>query len=235
MKRSLAAAILLWLSAGSAAPALTQPQTQSPANQQEQSAPTPDLNAILLQVQQATSSASVDIGKLRIEKWKADSDQKQQSQQVAESLQKNIANAVPGMVSAVQASRGSVLTSFKLYHNLNVVYENLIYLADVTGSLGKREEFEPLAADIAALESARKNLSLYIELAAVKMENANRQPGSGTIPMQARQSQGTAVPGKKVIVIDEDGPAPKKTAKPTKKKASPPPTSTPAQSAGSPH
>lgn len=235
MKRSLAAAVLLLLSAGPAAPAQTQaqPQSQSPANQGEQSAPTPDLNTILLNVQKATSSASVDIGKLRIEKWKADSDQKQQSQQVAESLQKNIANAIPGMVSAVQASRGSILTSFKLYHNLNVVYENLIYLADVTGSLGKREEFEPLSADIAALESARKELSIYIEQAAVRIETANRQP-SGTVPMQARQGQGTPVPGKK-IVIDEDSPAPKKTAKPTKKKTSPAPTPTPAQSAGSPH
>ena len=76
-----------------------------PANQRVQVAPpTANLNAILLQIQQATSSANVNIGKLRIEKWKTDSQQKQQMQQVADSLQKNITNAVPGLISDVQTS-----------------------------------------------------------------------------------------------------------------------------------
>src|SRR6476646_9200606 len=139
MKSVLAAGVLFLLTAGSAAPAQTPIPTQPPTN--PQIAQTLDLNAILSQIQQATSSA----------------------------------NAVPGMISAVQTNKGSVTTSFKLYHNLNVVYENLIYLADVTGSLGKREEFEPLNSDIVALEAARKNLSAYIEDAAVKREAANRQ------------------------------------------------------------
>jgi hypothetical protein len=229
MKSVLAAGVLFLLTAGRAAPAQTPIPTQPPAN--PQIAQTLDLNAILLQIQQATSSANANIGHLRIEKWKADVDQKRQTQQVAESLQKNITGAVPGMISAVQTNKGSVLSSFKLYHNLNVVYENLIYLADVTGSLGKREEFEPLNSDIVALETARKNLSAYIEDAALKMEAANRQAAAGSVPLQARQGSGTPVPGKKVV-IDDEAPAPKKPAKPTKKKTSSPasasPTPTPA-------
>jgi hypothetical protein len=230
MKIVHAAGIVLLLAAGPAALAQNQIPAQAPASQGNQGAPALDLNAIVLQIQQATSSTSVNIGRLRIEKWKADPEQKRQSQQVADSLQKNIANAIPGMVTAVQASKGSVLTSFKLYHNLNVVYENLIYLADVTGSLGKREEFDPLNENIAALETARKSLSAYIEDAAIKMEAANRQP-TGTIPLQARQGPGSPVPGKKVVIDDQE-PAPKKTAKPTKKKTSPPSaTPTPSPSA----
>ena len=158
---------------------------QTAANQRVQVAPpTANLNAILMQVQQATSSASVNIGKLRIEKWKTDAEQKQQLQQVAESLQKNIANAVPGLVTDVQSSQGSVLTSFKLYHNLNVLYEFLSSLADAAGSLGKKDEYEPLAADATALDTVRQNLSIYIEQAAVRLETANRPPA---VPMQARQ------------------------------------------------
>ena len=229
MKIVFAAGFLFLLAAGRAAPAQTQTPTQQSTS--PQTVQTLDLNTILSQIQQVTSAVGANIGHLRIEKWKADVDQKRQSQQVAESLQKNIANAVPGMISAVQASKGSVLTSFKLYHNLNVVYENLIYLADVTGSLGKREEFEPLNSDIVALEAARKNLSAYIEDAAIKMEAANRQAATGTVPLQARQGPGTPVPGKKVV-IDDDESAPKKPAKPTKKKTSTPakasPTPTPA-------
>jgi hypothetical protein len=231
MKTALAAIIVLLFCAGPGA--MAQPQTQAALNPQNQAAPqTSELNAIVLQIQQATSSASVDIGKLRIEKWKTDSGQRQQLQQVADSLQKNIANAVPGLVNDVQSSRGGVLASFKLYHNLNVLYEFLSSLADAAGGLGKREEYEPLATDAAALDTARQNLSTYIEQAALKLETANRA-AAATAPVQV-------VPGKKVVVIDDTDPPPpaKKHAKPTKKKASNPPAATapaPTQSAVTPH
>ena len=237
MKTALPAIIVLLFFAGSGA--MAQPHAQAPPNPQNQAAPQgPDLNAIVLQVQQATSSASIDIGKLRIEKWKTDSGQRQQLQQVADSLQKNIANAVPGLVNDVQSSHGGVLASFKLYHNLNVLYEFLSSLADAAGGLGRKEEYEPLATDAAALDTARQNLSIYIEQAAVKLETANRPP-AGTTPVQAHP--GTVVPGKKVVVIDDTDPPPpaKKHAKPTKKKASNPPAETtpapPTQSAVTPH
>ena len=224
---------------------------QAPAepssDQHTQAEPAPaNLAEILAHIQESTNSASVNIGKLRIEKWKTDSEQKQQLQQIAGSLRKNIAGAVPGLINDVQNSRGSVAASFKLYHNLNVVYENLSYLADVAGGLGKKEEFEPLAADAAALEAARTHLSEYIEQSAVKMEAANR---AATVPTpQGRQNAVQVVPGQKVVVINEDDPAQKaKPAKPaaksTKKKTSnvdtkkvsTPATPTPAPPTTSPH
>lgn len=229
MKTATAAIILFLFYAGTGMLA----QTQAPANPQLQAAPkAADLNAVVSEIQQATSSATVNIGKLRIERWKTDSGQKQQLQQVADSLQKNIANAVPGLVNDVQSSHGGVVASFKLYHNLNVLYEFLSSLADAAGGLGKREEYEPLATDAAALDTARQNLSVYIEQAAVKLETMNRPP-TGTIPVQAGQN--ALVPGKKVVVIDDTEPQPKKRPKSTKKKPSTPPSPTPTQSAASPH
>ncbi|HXA85093.1 MAG TPA: hypothetical protein VNZ47_08465 [Candidatus Dormibacteraeota bacterium] len=190
-----------------------------------------DLNTILLQLQQATNSASVNIGKLRIEKWKTDSQQRQQMQQVANSLQKNIANAVPGLISDVQSSRGGVLASFKLYHNVNVVYEFLSSMAEAAGAFGRKEEYQPLEGDAAALDTARQNLSIYIEQAAQKLETANRSAGGSN----GVQAPGTVVPGRKVVVIDEqDKPTPKR-AKPTKKKSSTPPPQAPAQASSTPH
>ena len=237
MKTALAAIIILLFCAGSGAMAQTQTQA-SPNPQNRPAAQAPDLNAIVLQVQQATSSASMNIGKLRIEKWKTDSGQKQQLQQIADSLQKNIANAMPGLINDVSGSKGSALASFKLYHNLNVLYEFLSGLADAAGSLGKREEYEPLAADAAAIDTARQNLSSYIEQTMGKLESANH-PLAGTTPAQSHQA-GTVVPGRKVVVIDDTDPAPpKKRAKPTKKKASTPPaapaSAPPTQSAVTPH
>ena len=68
MKTALAAGIVVLLSAWHGP--MAQAQTQTAANQRVQVAPpTASLNTILTQVQQSTSSASVDIGKLRVERW----------------------------------------------------------------------------------------------------------------------------------------------------------------------
>ena len=233
MKTAFTALIVFLLCAGYGANAQAQPQPAAPQRMQTASPVPANINTILTAVQQATNSASVDIGKLRVERWKTDPDQKQQLQHIGDSLQKSIANAVPALVADVQSSRGGVSASFKLYHNLNVIYENLNYLADVAGGLGKKEEFEPLSADCAALETARQNLSIYITESAGRLEAANRQPPANAAapPIQ--------VPGKKVVIInDEDQPS-KKAAKPTKKKTSPPAASAtpamPAQAASAPH
>ena len=193
-----------------------------------------DLNALLQQIQQAVSSANLDIAKLRIEKWKTDSEQKKQMQQVADSLQKNISNAVPGLISEVQNSRGGVVASFKLYHNVNVLYEFLSALADATGSFGKRDEYEPLAADAVALDNARQNLSTYIEQAAVRLETTAAQANAAAT--QGRQN--TVAAGKKVVVENEDQPAPKPrkpSSKSTKKKTSSPSATPSTQSSAAPH
>ncbi|HXO38689.1 MAG TPA: hypothetical protein VN872_08620 [Candidatus Acidoferrum sp.] len=229
MKTAIAVMFVLMLSAGFGAMAQQAPMPP-------QGAPQPgDLNTILLQIQQATNSASVNIGKLRIEKWKTDSQQKQQMQQVANSLQKNIANAVPGLINDVQSSRGGVLASFKLYHNVNVVYEFLTSMAEAAGAFGKKDEYQPLEGDAAALDTVRQNLSIYIEQAAGKLETANR----GSNAVQARQGQATVVPGKKVVVIDDtDVPAPKHPKKAKKKTSTPPAQASPqapAQASSSPH
>src|SRR5205807_4842277 len=142
-----------------------------------------------------------DIGKLRIEKWKTDSSQKQQMQQVADSLQRNITSAVPGLISDVRNSQGSVSKTFKLYHNINVVYEFLSSLAEAAGAFGKKEEYEPLAGDASALDDARQKLSAYIEQVAANLESS---------PKSASGSQSAASgSGPKKIIVDDGNPAPK--------------------------
>ncbi len=194
-----------------AALCVAQPQA-APQQRIQVTPPNANLNAILQQIQQTTSSASTDIGKLRIEKWKTDADQKQQLLQVAQSLQKNIANAVPGLITDVQTSKGGVVASFKLYHNLNVLYEFLSSLADAAGSLGKKDEYEPLTNDANSLDSERQNLSTYIEQAATRLETT-------LLAAQAKLAAPAPTPSK-VVVIDENAAPAKKTTKPRKKKSS---------------
>ncbi len=88
MKTALATGIVFLFCAGYV-PAL---QSQTAAPKEMQSAqPAANLNAVLVQIQQATSATNIDIGKLRVEKWKTDPEQKQQLQHIADSLQKSMA------------------------------------------------------------------------------------------------------------------------------------------------
>jgi hypothetical protein len=218
MKTALAVSLLFSLSlgvaqskrqvaAGTPPPPVAQAPVQPPA---------PGLNSILAQLRRTTESATLDLGKLRIEKWKAGDPEKQQMQQVAASLQKNMSMAIPALMNEVQAAPGSVSKAFKLYHDINVVYEFLNSLSEAAGAYGKKEEYGPLANDASALDSARQNLSTYIEQAANTLEAPKPQP---------TPSARTTPSGPKKIVIDDDAPAPKKTTK--KKKPAPTPTPPP--------
>ena len=174
---------------------------------QTQPAQPTDLNQMVAQVERIAMATNGDIAKLRIDKWKTDSQQRQQLQKVADSLQRNITDAVPGLIADVQTTHGSVSSTFKLYHNLNVVYEFLSSLADAAGAVGKREEYEPLAQDAGDLDAIRSSLSSYIEQMATSYESR----------MNAARAAQQAPPPVKVIVDDQ--PVKKPKPKPKKRKA----------------
>lgn len=179
------------------------------------------LSTILADLQRTTQAANADLSKLRIEKWKVDDAQKQQMQQVVESLRKNITMAVPGLINEAQAAPGSVARAFKLYHDLNVVYEYLNSLTEAAGAYGKKEEYSPLSGDVSALDNGRQNLSNYIEQTANSLETQLQ----AAIAQKQQQQQAQAASTPKKIIIDNDAPPPKKTTK--KKKPAPTPTPTP--------
>ncbi|PYP86987.1 MAG: hypothetical protein DMG65_17810 [Candidatus Angelobacter sp. Gp1-AA117] len=190
-------------------------RAQTPTAASQPPAAPPDINTVLGDLQRIATATNGDLNKLRIDKWKTETSEKQQMQQVAESLQRNIASAIPGLITEVQSSQGSVSKTFKLYHNINVVYEFLNSLAEAAGAFGKKEEYEPLATDANALDSVRQNLSSYIEQAANTMESRTR-PGTTA----AQNSQSTQK-GPKKIVIDDTAPTTTK-KKGTRKKTAPP-------------
>jgi hypothetical protein len=193
-------------------------QPQAPAPKPAPAA-TPSLDAIMLEIQQASQAANLDLGRLRIDRWKTDANQKTQFQQIADSLRKNLTYAVPDLLAEVRSSRGSVSSTFKLYHNLNVVYEYLNTLVDAAGGMGKGEEYDPLNKDAADLDTARQHLSAYIEQAATSLENKAK---AAAVPPAAATPQPTP---KKIIVDDNSTPKPVNTKK--KKTSTPQPASTP--------
>ena len=216
MKTALAVIALFSMSVGLAAQTRTSSQQQTLRTQSVAQPAGTNVNALLADLQHVAVSTNSDLAKLRIERWKADNSQKEQMQQVANSLQRNITAAVPGLISELQAEPGSVSRAFKLYHNLNVVYEFLNSLSEAAGAFGKREEYEPLSADASALDTIRQNLSNFIEQRAAVLENPPKPP---------TQAQATEPPKK--VVIDDNAPPPKKSKKkktstPTSQAATPP-------------
>lgn len=188
-------------------------QNNSRTAQSDQNAG-PSLDPIISQIRQATQSANADINRLQIDRWKTDSSTKQQMQQVAESLKKNLTFAVPDLITEIQTNHGSVSSTFRLYHNLNVVYEFLNELSEAAGSFAKKEEYEPLSRDASALDSARQGLSGYIEQAAVRLEKPKPTPVAAS-----------PTPTPRRIIVDDGTPTPKPSVR--KKKASTSPTPTP--------
>jgi hypothetical protein len=211
-------------------------QAQPPANAQPVQA---NLNLIIEQIQKAALATNGDLGKLRIEKWKIDGDQKGQLQRMADSIQRNVTYAIPGLINDVENSHGSMSAAFKLYHNITIVYEYLSSLTDAAGALGKREEYEPLANDAAALDSARQNLSTYIEQAASQLESRKRSPAlpNGTAPVASSGDSKSKLPkgvhivternGVKRIVVDDQPEAPASHRKKKASKPSPSPSPSP--------
>src|ERR1700742_5233637 len=74
-------------------------------------------------LQQAASQANLSLGHLRIEKWKADSGSKQQGQANAESIQRNLTTALPGLISDVRSAPQDLGAEFRLYRNLDALYD----------------------------------------------------------------------------------------------------------------
>ncbi len=164
----------------------------------------PDPGTLLSRIQQETLGLSADLGKLRIDKWKTDSSTKSQATDNLESIQRNITNALPGLISGVRSAPQSLGANFKLYRNINALYDVLANLAESAGAFGKREEYEVIAPHVAAIDDDRR---AYGDLLAQMTASTD----SRIAAYQQAAAQAAAQPPKKIIVDDtEPAPAPKK-------------------------
>jgi hypothetical protein len=181
-----------------------------------------NVSPLLAQVQAAARTTTADVSLLNIRKWKVANDTKNDAQTKAESIQRNLTLAMPTILSQVQASPNDFAANFKLYRNLDALYDVLSSLAESVGAFGSKNEFDPLAADLNRIDQARRALGDRLEaLASAKDAEIVRLQGQVKTAKTATSAQ-----PKKVIVDDDD----KKPVKKIVKKK--PPAATAAQ--GSP-
>ena len=185
----------------------------------------PDLDRL----QAAASQATLDLGHLRIDKWKADGDSKRQAQANADSVQRNLTSALPGLIDAVRAAPQDLNAEFKLYRNLNALYDVFASLTEATGAFGPKGDYEALAQQLETFDSVRRNLGDALEQLTSSTQSEVVQLRT---QVRAYQQAAAAAPPKKVIV-DDTQPAKKTVHKKKKPAAASGSSSSPASDAKS--
>jgi hypothetical protein len=217
MRNAVVILLALAISLGAAAQ-LSSPPPRSPNRAATVAPPTnlqpalaPDATAGLGPLIENTR---LDLARLRIEKWKADAANRRQAEANAESVQRNLASALPAMVQQVRANPGSVGATFKLYRNLNALYDVMSSLAESAGAFGSNEEYQALSNDTSKLDTLRRSLADRVETMATSRDNEVAQ-----LQARARQAPPAAAPAPpKKIIVDDNESAKKSTKKPAAKK-----------------
>ncbi len=196
---------------GASAPIQAANSRSNPQSNQSSATPTsdPSLNDLVARLRAAAEKSDADLVRLRVDKWKADSANKQQSQASAESLHRNLVNALPDLIQAVLTAPSSLLANFRLYRDLNALCDKFSGLAESTGAFGPSKDYSALAADLAQLDYARQQFAERMDLLA----------GASDAELARLRSRPAAAaakaPANSKVVVD-DNPLPKK-----KRKSSP--------------
>jgi HPt (histidine-containing phosphotransfer) domain-containing protein len=170
----------------------------------------PDLDRL----QAAASQATLDLGRMRIDKWKADGQSKRQAQANADSVQRNLTSALPALIAAVRSAPQDMTAEFKLYRNLNALYDVFASLTEASGAFGPRGDYEALARQLETIDSVRRSLGDALERLTSSTQSELYQLRT---QVRAYQKAAAAAPPKKVVVDDTQ--PPKKTVHKKKKPA----------------
>jgi len=187
------------------------------------------LNAVLSQLEEASKSAQADLGKLRIERWKADGSFKKQSLANVDSIQRNLQGAMPEMITQLRAAPESLPATFKLYRNLDALYDVLGSVVESTGAFGSKDDYQALSNDLSTIEGARRALAERIENLASSKESEIARLRTDLKTAQAA----IPAPPPKIKVVDDTQPVkPVRKRTPAKKPATTPAPGQPATPAG---
>jgi hypothetical protein len=180
------------------------------------------LNGLLAQLETTSKGAQADLVKLRIERWKTDNSYKKQALGNVDSIQRNLQGALPEIIAQLRAAPEDLPTTFKLYRNLDALYDVLGSVVEGAGAFGSKDDLQSLSNDLNAFEGTRKQMAERIEnLAAAKEAEIVRL----RTDLKTAQAAAPVAPPKKIVVDDNE--PPKKPAvkkKPAAKPATTAPT-----------
>lgn len=177
-----------------------------------------ELNGLLSQLDATSKSTQSDLVKLRIEKWKTDNSYKKQALGNVDAIQRNLQGALPEIVGQLRANPENVPATFKLYRNLDALYDVLGSVVEGVGAFGSKDDLQSLSNDLGNFENTRKQL-------AQRIENLSTSKESEIVRLRQQlktaEAEIPATPPKK-IVVDDNEPAKKPVHhKATAKKSTP--------------
>jgi len=180
------------------------------------------LNGLLSQLEETSKNTQSDLVKLRIEHWKTDNNSKKTALANVDSIQRNLQGALPEIIAGLRATPEDLPATFKLYRNLDALYDVLGNVVELAGAFGSKDDVQTLANDLSSFEGTRKQMAERIETLSSAKEaeivrlRADLKTAQAAIPVE---------PPKK-IVVDDNEPVKKPVVK--KKPAAKPKTTTPA-------
>jgi hypothetical protein len=182
------------------------------------------LSGLLAQLEGTAKTIQTDSTRLRIDHWKTDGSTKKQTLNDVESIQRNLQDALPEMIAQLRNSPEDLPATFKLYRNLDALYDVFSSVVESAGAFGPKDDFQALSNDLSAIEATRKQLADRTSTLAASKEQEIVRLRSDLKTAQA------AVPAAapKKTVVDDNEPAKKPAAK-KKSTAKKPATTTPAQ------
>jgi hypothetical protein len=113
--------------------------------------PSTVLRPALSQVQSTTAN-------LDIQRWKTPREIRAQVQDNVGSIQQDLTQTLPGLLSAADAAPGSVPSSFAVYRNVDALYDVLLRVSEVANYAAPRDEAYTIASTLQQLEAARAHL-----------------------------------------------------------------------------
>jgi hypothetical protein len=161
------------------------------------------LNGVLAQLEAASKSTQADLVKLRIEHWKTDNGSKKQALSNVDSIQRNLQGALPEIIGKLRGSPEDVPATFRLYRNLDALYDVLGSVVEGAGAFGTKDDLQALSNDLTTFEGARKQLAERIEnLSSAKEAEIARL----RTDLKTAQAAIPVTPPKKTVVDDTEPP-----------------------------
>lgn len=184
------------------------------------------LNGMLSQLEASSKDTQIDLAKLRIERWKTDGATKKQALANVDSIQRNLQDALPAIIAEMRTAPEDLPGTFKLYRNLDALYDVLGTVVEETGAFGSKDDLQALGNDLNSFESTRKQIAQRMEsLSSAKEADIVRL----RTELKTAQAAIPVAPPKKTVVDDT---APPK--KPAVKKKVPPKPAAPAGTTAKP-
>jgi hypothetical protein len=171
-------------------------------------------------LQPALTDVQRSMSALTISRWKAPNDVRNAAQQNAASIQRDLTDTLPPLLSQADAAGGSVPQAFAVYRNIDALYDVLLRVYGTSSLAAPQGEADELFSSLQRLESARTQLGDAI-LGASQAREAE------VVRLQAAVKAAAATPAPaapaKTTVVD-DGPAASTTKKKKKPAAKPAPS-----------